>query len=597
MACRVAVFIVLALLGTGCGSSASDSGDRASRSSDGTGDSGRLAPAKPAADGVRFVAPLKSPRSRWPRPEPRAADGLDISPDGRSAKFRLEWTRSANRLVFPELAVVAQFPDLEDLQLNDGSNFTLTDAMLEHVASLRKLKKLGIHGRRLTDAGLERLGTVAPQIEELNLTNSRGITGKGLGRFQALRRLNAAQTAVDDEGLLIVGSLPHLSDLALRQTRVMGPGLRHLEAVSTLTKFDYSEVQVGNEVLEHLWRLKQLKHLDLHSTRIVGAAIDEQASLPVLESLNLSYASVTDEGIARLAASLPALETLDLSHTLVADQGIVHLEVLPHLKRLNLAATGVSDVGMEHLRKLRSLEDLDLSQTKISLKGLAHLEGLKGLERIVLPRIRLDQDMLRIVASLPELRDLNLSAHEEVGDAEVAILIKAKKLERLDLTRSPIGNSGIECLKDLTKLRELWLDTTKVTDDGLAVLTRLPNLGLLYVSGLRITDAGLERLATLKKLQVLSLEGTDVTDEGLASLRELTDLRLLYLGTTKITDNGIAQLAALKSLEFLDVSGTKVTDTALEKLWEQIPGVVIVSARKGAVPARKGQSLGRLHRW
>ena len=43
----------------------------------------------------------------------------------------------------------------------------------------------------------------------------------------------------------------------------------------------------------------------------------------------------------------------------------------------------------------------------------------------------------------------------------------------------------------MTKLTELRLDRTQITDEGLVNLKRLTNLTVLYIDGWRITDSGL----------------------------------------------------------------------------------------------------------
>ena len=58
------------------------------------------------------------------------------------------------------------------------------------------------------------------------------------------------------------------------------------------------------------------------------------------------------------------------------------------------------------------------------------------------------------------------------------------------------GQDGTEAIEGLTKLEELWVDDTSVT------------------------DAGLEHLRGLTGLLVLQLEDTQVTDEGVKDLKD-----------------------------------------------------------------------------
>lgn len=86
------------------------------------------------------------------------------------------------------------------------------------------------------------------------------------------------------------------------------------------------------------------------------------------------------------------------------------------------------------------------------------------------------------------------------------------------------------------------LSNTAVTDAGLDNLRALKGLRQVYLDGTQITDAGLVHLEGLRGLQVLSLEFTQVTDAALLHLRGLTGLRILYLDETGVTDAGLARL-------------------------------------------------------
>jgi len=64
--------------------------------------------------------------------------------------------------------------------------------------------------------------------------------------------------------------------------------------------------------------------------------------------------------------------------------------------------------------------------------------------------------------------------------------------------------------------------------------------------GTKVTDTGLEYLKELTRLQDLNLAGTRVTDAGLVHLKGLTKLQGLHLRKAKVTDAGVKEL--LKAL-------------------------------------------------
>jgi hypothetical protein len=71
-----------------------------------------------------------------------------------------------------------------------------------------------------------------------------------------------------------------------------------------------------------------------------------------------------------------------------------------------------------------------------------------------------------------------------------------QKLERLDLSRTPVSATGLRALAGLGKLRELRLALAK-----------------------NIDDAAIPILIEIKALRVVMLEGTRITAEGIARLR------------------------------------------------------------------------------
>ena len=70
-----------------------------------------------------------------------------------------------------------------------------------------------------------------------------------------------------------------------------------------------------------------------------------------------------------------------------------------------------------------------------------------------------------------------------------------------------VTDKWLRPLRDLPKLRALYLIHAKITDAGLAELTGLSNLRDLGLEGSSITDEGLEHIARLPDLQRLAVSG------------------------------------------------------------------------------------------
>ncbi|HEY3394530.1 MAG TPA: hypothetical protein VGK58_17600 [Lacipirellulaceae bacterium] len=114
-------------------------------------------------------------------------------------------------LVFSELPItdvtiqrLDEFPDLRSLHILHCPG--VTDAGLQTLGSLKKLRRLDLRGTSITDQGLANLSTLIQ-----------------------LRELALSQTSVSDGGLVHLKPLTNLEWLALSNTAVTGDGVKTLK--------------------------------------------------------------------------------------------------------------------------------------------------------------------------------------------------------------------------------------------------------------------------------------------------------------------------------------------------------------------------------
>ena len=91
----------------------------------------------------------------------------------------------------------------------------------------------------------------------------------------------------------------------------------------------------------------------------------------------------------------------------------------------------------------------------------------------------------------------------------------------------------------------------------------------------QVTDAGLEHLRWMISLKELYLWETQITDAALQHVAALHNLEYLNLDSTRITDAGLAHLKGLTTLQELDLPGTQVTDEGIKKLQQALPNCKI----------------------
>lgn len=155
--------------------------------------------------------------------------------------------------------------------------------------------------------------------------------------------------------------------------------------------------------------------------------------------------------------------------------------------------------------------------------------------------------------------------NSRVTNDDLKVLQRLKKLTRVTLTDTAIGDAGLLHLGAVENLQDLQIGGTQVTDDGLAHLQSL-DLRTLYLSDTAISDAGLLQLREFDKLYNLHLSRTSVTDEGMRTLQTLPRLDSVFLEGTDITDAGVAHLVRQARLSGVRLAGTKVTDAGVKQL-------------------------------
>ncbi len=219
--------------------------------------------------------------------------------------------------------------------------------------------------------------------------------------------------------------------------------------------------------------------------------------------------------------------------------------------------------------------------------ALASLPRLPSVESLSISGILTDDMDLTWLDRVPNVSSINLNWQSDVPanrsatqlpvqaptvERLAATLSKLEKLELLRLNGLPINVAAAGHLANIKKLARLELNDSWLGDDGVKRLSTLANLQYLYVDNTRISDAGVAHLLELKKLLGLSLNGTPITDKALETIGQSehrTSLAYLYLSDTSVTDSGLAGLGSATGLQVLSLSHTSVTGaglTHLEKL-------------------------------
>jgi internalin A len=91
----------------------------------------------------------------------------------------------------------------------------------------------------------------------------------------------------------------------------------------------------------------------------------------------------------------------------------------------------------------------------------------------------------------------------------------------------------------------------------------------------QLSDTELTHISRLSRLEELDLHRSPVTDAGLAHVEGLTDLQSLHLYRTAVSDTGLIHLRGRCRLRNLSIENTKVTDAGVQELRQAIPNLKI----------------------
>jgi Leucine-rich repeat (LRR) protein len=290
------------------------------------------------------------------------------------------------------------------------------------------------------------------------------------------------------------------------------------------------------------------------------------SNLPSLQDI-----SITPSGITNISPlnGLPRLSNVNFTNSPISD--IAPLENLPELKRLILDATAVRELSP--IARLQNLQALFLASTPV--EDLSPIGELQNLETLRLNFLKVPATGFGVLVRLTKLKELELRS---TRISDFALLSNLVNLQSLVLWETSI--SDLEPLKGLHNLTKLDLDDTNVSN--LSPISDLGKLRMLYLSGTNVVDLSpirdftslfvlavantkvfdLTPLAKLTEISRLDVAGTRVTNINVLS--RLTELEDLDLSRTEVSD--LEPLSGLLKLQNLDLTGTTISSTVIDKL-------------------------------
>jgi len=247
--------------------------------------------------------------------------------------------------------------------------------------TIRELLQVDAEKHLMTsDLAVIRSFTVPEGVESLHdlqymtaletLTIERSVSGEFayLSRLSNLTRLTVSDTAVSTEELAVIGALPQLEILELRNCSLTTTaGLAKAVNLKTL---DLSDNTIRN--IQALSAMEQLQTLYLQHNALTD--LSSLSALVKLETLNVSYNSLTS--LAPIT-NLTGLASLDASHNALTE--VADLNKLTALSCLILEHNKIADVSP--LASCAELVTLDISDNALTtIESLSALNKMTALD-------------------------------------------------------------------------------------------------------------------------------------------------------------------------------------------------------------------------
>eukprot|EP01097_Dermamoeba_algensis_P003792 TRINITY_DN2581_c0_g1_i2.p1 TRINITY_DN2581_c0_g1~~TRINITY_DN2581_c0_g1_i2.p1 ORF type:complete len:771 (-),score=137.77 TRINITY_DN2581_c0_g1_i2:354-2666(-) len=397
---------------------------------------------------------------------------------------------------------------LQELYLDELDDLVLTEANIRIIStSFENLRKLSMVHTPLTDQSMLQISR-APfrqQLRELNISHCYRLTDKAMEHvamnFSNLEMIDISYIVLlSDRGLAQLGRLTSLRELSM--VSCIGTSVDGLvyisQALKKLKKLYHGEAK-DERAAEIDFPMKKS-----NKSQITDAGLEAlSGNFSGLSTLVIKKSTlVTDLGLQTISEKLQALTVIHLPECrAVSDAGLDFLTSgCPALENLDLSYTSISDEGLQYVGEgLEFLKHLYLNECKrVSDVGIHHIvqgcPDLTTLELRYCPKIT--NETMKSIAYSPRLAFLDVSWCRSVTDEGIIALSlgpASLSISRLEVEAcSELTIESLKALKNFGMLQHLNLTKCwHIDDDALSFFsTKEGKLVAEFFISLKISESG-----------------------------------------------------------------------------------------------------------
>jgi len=263
----------------------------------------------------------------------------------------------------------------------------ITDTDLRKLNKFPNLTRLDLALTHITDQGMQELKNM-PGIVDLNLHFAEYVTDEGLAAIKGwrkLKRLNLHGTKISDTSLEHISGITTLEYVNIGSAMITDVGLERLSSLPNLKELTIGGNELGDAGLQALRQLPGLTYLDLSGRQGTDSNVwtismsDKglEALLTLKELRELRF------GCTSLGVGIEGQRFATVSAMSVTARWLERMKAFPKLERLKLQGCDrVGDDAMNVLASFPSLQEIDLKGSAVTEKGIAILRAAKPKAKI-----------------------------------------------------------------------------------------------------------------------------------------------------------------------------------------------------------------------
>lgn len=427
--------------------------------------------------------------------------------------------------------------------------------------------------------------------------------------LRSVHRVELAGNDLVDDDLRYLAGLTQLKILHIHDNKITDQGLSHLKKLSNLETLIHNE-PVGKPGIDILSNLPSLR---MNYLLVDQVTTQDLLKFPGLSEINeLSIKRPIDDDWTKAFAVCQNLFAFRLAESSLSDQQLTAILQKEELRSLELTKVPVRNSILPILVDHAELHHLELVDTEVSYEQMLAQFGRQAAT------VFLFDDNISLMIEGTKTRRLYWQGKPQIEKLDVLkhceqcvfLLIRGEKYHGCDLQvlpkmqalsgvrlEGPLSDDDLEDISKIPRLTTLTLtDPLQVTAKGLAYLQNASRLIDLALFETDLTDAHCKEIGKLKSLQELLLSDCKVTNPGIASLvdlqcleelalfhcpqlddaalphiAKLNSLARLFFASVPITDEGLPCLYGMPNLDSVSLNGTKCTPEGEKKLEKKLP--------------------------